>query len=234
MVIITGVLALYTYRLFNVAAKSSIDTKEAVKQAQRANDLTERSIRDAERAAIHNDSISNANLDLAKSSLAAQINSVKETQRQFVIQNQPHLQIDWVKLELDTIKESLLKYKISDFGNQPVLVLEENTYATIDFITSRDRVKWQDSLQQGVHKSFIGRDAKATEAIILPALTQAEIERIKNDEGKVFLTGYVKYRNINGDTMWYIFKLRVFFDSTYIVITDNPFSKSLPNNWDKN
>ena len=75
------------------ARNAVTQASNAVAQATRANDIAEDNLELAREAARENAAVSKRNLALSEKSVASQINSLKQTQRQFELDNTPNLEV---------------------------------------------------------------------------------------------------------------------------------------------
>lgn len=118
---INGILAYFTYKLFEQTVTQTTNSKEAVTQAKRANDLT--------REAFDSSQIENQRTyDLNKTAFDIQVQSLKEAAKQFEIGNQPHLQFqDFTIKAWSKGKPIAFTYVIKNMGNHPVKLYQMRT-----------------------------------------------------------------------------------------------------------
>jgi hypothetical protein len=136
--IINLALAGLTYMLFqktieaNKTSQSSLlEAQKAVDQAKRANDIAEANFKLAQISSASSDSINNANLELSKKSVEAQINSIKESQNRFEIENAPFLQIMYPKIIPKLNEQFSIAYHIINISGNPAKITDMATFYSL-------------------------------------------------------------------------------------------------------
>ena len=125
---VNAILAFFTYMLFlktQEANKTSSDalkeTKIAVAEAKRANDIAEDNYELAKQSSLNGDSIS-------AQTIKNQIMALKETQKEFRISNEPYLQILAPQFkELIDDKNLTVKYVLKNYGQLPAIISKQWT-----------------------------------------------------------------------------------------------------------
>jgi hypothetical protein len=126
--LLSMILGYVTYQLFLKTIEANEISANALKEAKRANDETERTnrrnyIRDTinDRAQEEKDRF---NMEIGRQSLQAQINSIKETQRQFTVSNMPFLEVTDCIIPIFQInKNPVVRFKIVNQGKMPAEII---------------------------------------------------------------------------------------------------------------
>lgn len=125
LVILTFVMILITYKA-NKISKNSVEVAQgALNQATRANDISEKNYLISFRSFLAADSINKANLKLTEQSVNAQIDALKESQKQFEKQNIPYLQLRNFKLmNFEENKKIEIFYWLQNLGSYPARIID--------------------------------------------------------------------------------------------------------------
>jgi len=123
-------LAIVTYRLYNIAADQAQSTKTAATIADNtfkaAKFYNDSSLKIQEKVFTKNDNRSKRSLD-------AQIASLKETQKDFEIENRPYIQFQ--SISIDTLKigvKPIIRASIGNLGKYPAKIFKVSVKVRID------------------------------------------------------------------------------------------------------
>lgn len=226
--LINLILAIFTYLLFQKTVEANKTSQSALKESSRANDISALALADSRKAdsiSEIKDSISynlsksqyeasrekdSISMLLAKQSINAQINSLKETQNQFTLENLAYIECtDFTFVTFESNKEPKIAFRISNVGKVPVKITKfklgffykstigynpDGYLATIiydPYPTSFYVTKESPRIQ-----NFTGFDKIPT----------AQYDAIKKEELGMFFCGEIQYTNeINNKKMKYIF-----------------------------
>jgi hypothetical protein len=214
---VNAVLALFTYLLF-------LQNSDAIGESKRANTISQNALDDSR----FNDSINrrtdslrnisdsikddrgrikdSLTIDLANKSLGTQISSIKETQKQFEIENRPLMQI--ADLIIDTIgdeKVTVIRCNIVNMGKFPAKVFSAKfgvsygskvgvTIAQLEGVT----VLKDFAVQTSIAGSF-----RIPVTIRSNPLTNDMYENYKNRVTSVYVVGEVGYKSIVAPKIFY-------------------------------
>lgn len=205
------VLAIVTVLLFGLNSVQTCISTNAVREANRANNLTETVIQENKLKAFSDsthqalidsvnhvkDSISgikdNLTLGLATKSLQAQINSIRQTQNEFEIENKPVLQpSSW---NMDSLTKRKMNFQINNWGKQPakIFTISGRLKVSKDSSYKRDEILITKRFNQVVpqYAGVAFSISTNTEGI-----TDNDIIQVKNGTLFLYIIGRVEYENI--------------------------------------
>jgi len=222
MLIITGILAYYTWKVFNqttiqtqIAGKSADAAKISADAAKKSADLQKQAL-DSQVSAKKQSDISDGNktkrdiatFDLQKKALDKQIASLQETQKEFKIENKTFPQIMDIKVDtLAVNKDVWISYRIVAVGKQPIKIVKN----IMGVIFSKDPPKTDFSK---VNYSFekAGIYLMAGENISDKASMVASNDFINNvisGKGAMFVIGTIYFDDINDKMLVYKYNIRI-------------------------
>lgn len=239
---ISLVLAFVTYLLFLKTQESNETSKDSLIVAQKA--LADSRLRDSvsERQdsitfglskkqfeeAIKNDSLS---AYLNTKSLAAQVNSIKESQKQFDISHQPFLQVaDFILSEIKEDKKLNIKYIIRNLSEIPVKIVSQKYTVDVGFKSIPISLLENAKIDKYYNSYLIKEDHVSGKITSEFTPSKGEVSTINTFGGYIFLLREITYRNlVTGIERVYRFqvKLRPLFGSeimannTYVEFIDN-------------
>lgn len=217
MVIISGFLAYFTFQLFNTASEQS-------KSAQQAANAAIRAIKQDSANVAYNNNIARVNdilsrkkdsltINLANRSLQAQINSLKQAQKNFEIQNMPFLEISQVQINAFEIgKQINLIIHIKNLGNYPAklkrAVVWTATKANPPDTAGQERQHFEKSITKA---DYISKEMEGLVEIDegIP-LNSNRFDKVKNGNWWLYLNGIISYENlVTHKEMKYKFMFRI-------------------------
>ncbi len=135
ILVVTSILAWYTYRLYKNASEDSKTARQSAYAAnnsaiiaQKTLDTTRKydsiSLVKQQKAIDDNNASSQLAFKRANKSLTFQDSSLKETQKEFEIENRPLIQITHIKLVTFEIgKQVEVDFNVTNFGKQPARII---------------------------------------------------------------------------------------------------------------
>lgn len=207
---INALLAYYTYLLFNKTREANQTAKDALKQTVIANDMTAKSLEDARKQRVEdrareivNDSINfkkdSLNNDLIKKSINAQIASIKETQRQFEIGNEPYLQSEMPIFTsgFEVGQPTEVEYQIQNLGNYPVKILKMGLVVATKVVPPDFSEVYASNPIGGMQNYYvINGIPNSPYRSNTTALTENQVANVKSGKWFVYTIGFVKYQNL--------------------------------------
>lgn len=206
MVVISAILAFYTFKLFSTASEQTKITIKATDAAIKATSISETNSR---RDSINNilarendrwnKMRDNISLDEQKKSIDAQIKSIQESQKQFNIQNEPFLEIGVLKNTIEKNKLTIV-LAIRNLGRYPVKVYDgkinfkiQEKIPRLEDIHTIEIIGDNDGMRNG------GRyltSEKPIEYTYTCNVTNKEIDECKEGFKLFWITGFFKYTNL--------------------------------------
>jgi hypothetical protein len=217
------ILAFVTYLLFLKTTEANQTSQDAVKEAKRANDISEQSritqnTKDSNDAVrdIISDSLSkikdSMSQDLSRRSLQAQISSIKETAKQFEITNRPYLQVVNPEFRSLVIGKPLeMTYRVKNLGKYPVKIIQGKVTVISSSEIPAFSVLFDNQGKSGqvLNSYLITDESSVFDAYGANNVSQAEFDNIVSDKANVYLLGMMVYENlVTGDMVAYKFILK--------------------------
>lgn len=199
---VNAILALFTYLLFlqnsdaigesktaNTIAQNTLDNSRFNDSINRINDSLQR---------IDDSTNNRQTVDLANKSLDAQIEALKESQRQFEDLNRPILQMKSVKLRNYGIgRDFYFRYLLSNIGNYPVQITKRRFGIIIEtFRPSLDSAIDVDTIKpEG--GAYLSKENNDSTYINYGALLHpAEYMLLHDHIGYIYFMGVIEYQNL--------------------------------------
>jgi hypothetical protein len=153
------------------------------------------------------------NMDISKQSLQTQINSIKESQRQFTRENEAFLQIVGVKFHPLKIGDSIrMEIEIANMKSNPVKIIDfklGTVYPKIIAPPIKNLDK-EVTVKSAVNMYIIKESPIEIPATGYEPLDAVRYDMMMNKGYNLFLSGYVKYRDlISGKNRFYVFEIKM-------------------------
>lgn len=237
------ILALFTYLLFLKTGHANSISAEAVRQATIANNISQenqtRSIVQQESSAktqIIKDSMlkikDSLTTDLAKKSLGTQINSVQETQKEFVAANQPFLQLIEPSIVTLKVNEILqIDYILTEVTNIPIKVVSQKSSAIIKIDQPTLAEVMSHFSQESELNGYLTKETSMGGRITLPKrLTNIEVSGVTDGNYYVYVCREITYKNlVTGKLRKYLFFLKLKPIKSSKIFTNGTFVQFLYN-----
>jgi hypothetical protein len=220
-------LLIATYKLWKEAVNAgksattaAIASKESAEQAKESNKL-------AKQSADSSQGMNKQAIDVSKQSLDAQINSIKETQKQFEVANRPVIQINNIKVEtFEQGKPTRITFNIANFGKYPAKIFKSQSKIVYsidpdfkDFSYLNDSIT-KYSLYVGGENStpFFAQEVKNE-------LKKFIYDQVNDGERFIYLIGKFNYLNLvmNQEAIYrFIIRIKMFpnFEATPLEAPD--------------
>ncbi len=197
MVIISAFLAYYTWQLFNTATDQSKSAQESADAAIKAVKQDSLNVSNADRIAKIKDSVSrikdSLTIKLANKSLEAQINSLKQAQKDFEIENRPFIVFTNIVVDT-TFKNNIINatyraYNVGKFPAKVSYMVSKINYGVDTSLANRFEIgKW--IIRPS--KEFLPNNAFLDGTVTLPS-TKEEIKYFKNGIIHIFIYFHIRY-----------------------------------------
>ncbi len=231
IIAIAAFYALDQTRQSTSAAIRSANAADSTVAQQRRNDriLREESAISSFRDSINTekrfrlDSISRG---IQNKSVEAQIQTLKETQKQFEVFNEPFLQIIEPVLTVpEGANSGKLFYTIANVGKYPALLTSYKIYVVVDTMPNNFNDVYNYKEPDSVLAAYLS-DKSAIKFMNDVELNKSSINFLKKDEYFAYISGYVRYNNLIKKTVVdFRFQLRLKPNekdsSAYNIINDN-------------
>jgi len=193
LVIVTIVLALATFWLYKEAVKQGVLTEGALKEAVRSNSISEANLNLAKKQFHSNDSANKINLKISNNALQTQINSIKQTQFDFEIENRPFMV--FINIHLDTsFKNNVINITYTGYnvGKFPAKVFYMATAINYGIDTSTTKLFKITKWTVRPSKEYLPNNAFLDGNVTLPSNKQ-DINFFKNGLIHIFLYFDIRY-----------------------------------------
>lgn len=210
---INVVLAIFTYLLFKEATSSTKIANDAVKEARRSNSISENNYKLAKQAFDESKKSGEEAAKIANKSIETQVNSIKENQKQFQIGNEPYLNIASSNIEVFELgKPALIKIKVENLGKYPCKVIDCKTIIAIRI--SNPPLNELNNIAHHysdiLNKYILNDNPVPSPFGTTVPLNENQINAVIKSNYFIFLTGYIKYKNIISNKIkTYSFQLKM-------------------------
>lgn len=203
------VLAVFTFLLFKEATSSTKIATDAVEEARRSNSISEKNYKLAKDAFEE----SKKSAAIANKTNETQINSIKENQKQFKVGNEPYLSIYSPKIEKFEIGQPILtRFEIENLGKYPCKITEAKVVTAIRISPPKfEDVFTNDPNYSDIINKYVVNGVKLSAPFgTTLGAKDNQIIGVKNGAYFIYLTGYIKYKNlISNKIKTYKFQLKM-------------------------
>jgi len=217
-VFVSSVLAWFTFGLYRTAANdsktagiSASSAKMSAIIAQNTLDETRKydsiSLIKQQRAIDDNNTTSQLVFDRANKSLTLQDSSLKETQKEFYIENKPFIQLSEISVEdVPGTSSYLIKFNIQNFGKEPAQLISFKYKALGDDNKDPVRVDFSNmALVDGASGQYIPMQSWYRANQNTGYTPSGIFTAIKTGKGCIYIVGEVEYINTISEAK-YLFK----------------------------
>lgn len=222
--LINGILAYYTYQLF---LKTKDSTDAAIKSANAAvesNRINKEALNDyrknsesADKRQKTLDTIAEEerkrNFIRDTTTLGIQINSLKETKKEFELESRAFIQIADISLDTSKLKEPFpMHYKYIDVGKFPAKIYQVRSIGIFDtsVIGGIDDPEKRNDWRIDSRQHIVSTSTQSPQSIYILGLTEKEYGQMINGIGFLYFCWEIKFRSIGIDKNYFLrIKIRV-------------------------
>lgn len=195
--------AIYSYTVSKTAAEIAKETLDAAKSYQKQALATQK-IAENKKDSIEREKFKRDTqlFNLQKRSVAAQITSLKETQRQFELESRPFLQIENIKID----SNYGVSYNLVNSGIQPLQIISGGE--KIGFFSNPNFHDFG-NYNKGSHSIIHSIIANKSSIKITGEGKSTGIDSIKTGKKFIYIIGEYGYKNLADPTKKYYFKFDI-------------------------
>jgi Tfp pilus assembly protein PilE len=210
-VIVSAILAFFTWKLYKKAVDDSAITKQAADASTVAAYQSIKAYKLAETAADNANSFNLKNYKIQKDAIKAQINSLKETQHEFEASNEPFLQAGTPTIsQLDVGKSLIGEIAIYNLSNVPVKIISQKSAITIRVSPfAITKVPWSNE-EEGVNAYVIKESPMTVKFTTKKYISNGQYAGLRSGDLSIFEVREIKYKNLmTNKTRYYIVELQM-------------------------
>lgn len=228
MLIVTAILAIYTYELYNTAAKDSKTADTSASAANQSAKIAQQTLTEIkeynteslnkQQASLDKSDVANKkNFDRIDKSLDIQDSSLRETRREFEVNNAPYLQIKVVDVsKTEKGKPINISIETENLGAYPAKIESSSIYEATKTISvpidEAERDFKKDARAILPDGSYVAKGTPMTHEYLglVSPLSDTQYEMLMAEKWSIFIEGTVNYKNLaNGQRKVYKYIIKI-------------------------